>query len=125
MTKNSTWYVYVISTCSGFYKIGISQQPYSRHAQLLPGIPESSNVQLMVKCHNKSMASDLEREIHKDLADYNTIGEWFKVPKLVMAELFFDLGVKTRMMDLKPPELSYYDEPLFDLAQRYFPRERK
>jgi len=115
MSKYEPWYLYVIKTESGFYKIGISRSPYDRYAQLLPGIPESSNVQLMIKCVNKEMARELEAKLHKDLAEWNTVGEWFKVPKVTLALVIFDLGKETRAMDLRPPEISYHDEPWFEL----------
>lgn len=117
MGELKQWYIYVIKTESGFYKIGMSRDPYDRHSQLLPGIPESSNVQLMIKCASKEMARELEAKLHKDLANWNTVGEWFKVPKVTLALLIFDLGKETRAMDLRPPEISYHDEPWYKIME--------
>lgn len=119
MSGKDDWYVYVISTDDGHYKIGMSRDPRDRWATLLAGIPEPSRINLMIKCIDKSHARDLEKEILDALSEFNTVGEWFRAPKAVVAELVLDLGIRTKSMERQPPEIAFHDEPNFKLFEKY------
>ena len=77
--------MYLLSTPSGHFKIGIARDPGSRRRELQTGNPEP------IKLEGATIATDwgvdprsLEMEIHRLLAPYRTSGAWFKAPQAVI-----------------------------------------
>lgn len=101
------YYLYVIGTESGFYKIGISNNPSTRLKDIKTGIPEAANLIFSILCKNKTAARRLEEHFHKELSEYHITGEWFKAPQSAIAELLFSLHKLTNVI-LDP----HYEEPL-------------
>ena len=64
-----------------FYKIGISNTPYKRKKNIQTNCPFEIKLFLTIETNNKISDKELERLIHNKLAEFNTCGEWFKLPE--------------------------------------------
>lgn len=69
--------LYVISTPSGYWKIGIAKEPQNRLRSLQTGNPEQLTLYTEIGTLELDPLS-IEREIHNNLAPFRTTGEWFK-----------------------------------------------
>lgn len=85
-------YVYIIATTTGAYKVGVANDPKSRHNSLHSGIPDPSEIKLTILCKGRKHALAVERGIHQQLDQYRSSGEWFRPPREVLAELVLELG---------------------------------
>jgi predicted GIY-YIG superfamily endonuclease len=87
-------YVYIIGTTTGAYKIGVANDPYARYEALKPGIPDPSSIKLVILCRDRRHAFAVESDLHEELEEYHSVGEWFRPPKSVLGELLLELGTK-------------------------------
>lgn len=76
-------FVYVIE-CQGFVKIGVATNPKARLADLQVGCPFTLN---LLKAEPHCDPYDFERLLHKKLKSHRGVGEWFKLPPEVLANL--------------------------------------
>lgn len=100
-------YVYIIATTTGAYKVGVANNPESRHNDLRPGIPDPSEILLTILCKSRKHAFAVERGIHQQLDQYRSSGEWFRPPKAILADLILDLGSRIDALTSGYPVLEY------------------
>ena len=100
-------FVYIIATTMGAYKIGVAKNPRDRYNCLKAGIPDPSEILLLIQCKGRKHAFAVERGIHNQLSEYRTAGEWFRPPKAVLAELILELGSRIDALTSEPPILKY------------------
>lgn len=99
--------VYVITSGVGLCKIGISNQPNLRVAQLQTGNGEPLRLAFALPVPN-GHAANVEAMAHRTLAGERRAGEWFAVPELkacaavVAAAQYY--GVTVEMTDAKTGE---------------------
>jgi len=70
--------VYVIESRSGQCKVGVSEWPAKRLEQLQRNHDTDLTLAHVFKCDGHGAAYQLEKEIHKQLADYALGHEWFR-----------------------------------------------
>ena len=104
---NDKCYVYIIATTTGAYKVGVANNPESRHNDLRPGIPDPSEILLTILCKSRKHAFAVERGIHQQLDQYRSSGEWFRPPKAILAELILELGSRIDALTSEYPILEY------------------
>lgn len=114
-------FVYIIGTGSGLYKIGMANDPISRYKSLKAGIPEKSEMVMMIRCRNRPKAVALEMTLHKELEMYHAHGEWFKPPKEFIAVLVFDMGKRINDIWGNIYDCQYYDNT-YNIDIDYSPR---
>lgn len=68
--------LYVIGPVNGPYKIGVSNNPMKRIAELQIGCPQF----LRIHAVKPSVGIAEERRMHRVLGEYRGIGEWFDCP---------------------------------------------
>ena len=74
-------HVYVISTFGGFFsKIGVSDSPRKRLAQLQTACPHELTLCYSLAFRDRSEARVIEHAAHELLADRREAGEWFDIP---------------------------------------------
>jgi hypothetical protein len=104
-------YVYIIGTTTGAYKIGVANDPGARHDALRPGIPDPSEILLLITCRNRRHAFAVESGIHRELDQYRSAGEWFRPPKSVLGELILGLGSRIEALAADTPKIAYAPRP--------------
>ena len=100
-------YVYIIGTTAGAYKIGVANDPWKRQKGIQTGCADPSEIILLIICRNKKHAFVVENEIHEELQEYHSSGEWFKLPKSTLGELILDLGSKLKSLQQDVPSITY------------------
>jgi hypothetical protein len=90
--------VYVLSTPSGFYKVGIAKNTRQRRAELQCGCPEPIAFELDTCIRDDGVdPRDFERLMHEALAPWRTSGEWFKPPHpRIIARVMKETWVRLR-----------------------------
>lgn len=71
----TTAFVYLVE-CDGRYKIGKSNNVESRILSMQTGSPYKINLIRKYE-FNESITLEIERMLHNEFREYNTIGEWF------------------------------------------------
>ena len=71
-------YVYFIQQGFGGVKIGVSDDPDARCAQMQTGTSKPLRVIARFPIEGRAAAFSLERELHVKFAHLRTSGEWFK-----------------------------------------------
>lgn len=61
-----------------FFKVGIARDIEKRVAQLQTGNPAQLEVAWSVEIPSRPLAINIEREVHRALAQFHVSGEWFK-----------------------------------------------
>ena len=78
--------VYAMRTPTGFYKVGVSENPEYRRQTLQTGCPERIEIigatQIVQEGEFGVSAVMAERRILKVLEPFKTSGEWFKLPDI-------------------------------------------
>lgn len=121
-------YVYIIGTTTGAYKIGVANDPWKRQKALQTGCSDPSEIILLIICRNKKHAFAVENELHKELMEYRSSGEWFKLPKSILGELLLDLGSKLKSLRQDIPVVAYpglADNPAMRHLDKQLERARK
>ena len=72
----SPGHIYLMASDDGYYKIGISDNPAARRAQLATASPHAIRIIHSVTSTN---ARKTERELHHAYADKRCAGEWFRL----------------------------------------------
>jgi hypothetical protein len=104
-------YVYIIRTTTEAYKIGVAIDPWARHDALRPGIPDPSELLLIITCRNRRHAFAVESGIHRELDQYRSAGEWFRPPKSVLGEMILELGSRIEALAADTPTIAYAPRP--------------
>lgn len=75
--------VYILKS-GDFFKVGISVNVERRIRELQTGSPHLKELLALKWCGNPArhndQASAIERQIHKEVSEYNSYGEWFRLP---------------------------------------------
>ncbi len=100
-------YVYIIGTATGAYKIGVASDPWARHDALRAGIPDPSEILLMITCRNRKHAFAVESGLHRELDQYRSAGEWFRPPKNILGELILELGSRIEALSADILTIAY------------------
>lgn len=78
-------HVYVLTTPSGYVKVGIARDPEARRANLQCGNAEPIMLFGASQVHEDGIDPQImERRVHELLGAYRAIGEWFKAPMPVI-----------------------------------------
>ena len=101
------YYVYVIGTVKGEYKIGIASDPWNRYLGFKTGIPSPSNIRFMIRCRDRAEADKVESILHWELREYHSIGEWFTPPKEVLGTLILELNELVKNFKTTPMVIEY------------------
>ncbi len=74
------WFVYLIQ-CGDlpYYKVGISESPHERLANLQEANPQTLSLLLTCGFPGKIEAYNAEQAVHRELWDCNIHGEWFEL----------------------------------------------
>jgi Meiotically up-regulated gene 113 len=74
-------YLYFMAVPSGYCKIGVAVNPWSRLKELQTGNPEPITLHGAWEIDNipGCGARDVERVLHSMLSEFRTIGEWFLI----------------------------------------------
>jgi len=87
--ESSGYYLYVMQSVHGIYKIGISNDPTHRLKTIKTSSPYSVKLLFSIACQTKKIAMLLERHLHTVLSQYNTHGEWFEVAENELGAILF------------------------------------
>jgi len=96
IARESDW-VYVIE-CQGFVKVGVAVNVPNRVGQLQTGCPFPLR---LIGCWQVEDAISEEEAIHSYLDGYRVRGEWFKLPKAMLAALDLTTDPTTLPLILK------------------------
>lgn len=78
-------FIYIFgNNAEGYYKIGISENPNKRLGGVQVGCPFPLEI---IKTFETNQAKELESKVHKRLKEFNSSGEWFKLPKLELIKI--------------------------------------
>lgn len=70
-------YVYFIQQGHGAIKIGMSDEPESRLAELQTGAPRKLRILLKIPFSSRREAFEFERTMHELFSEFRLSGEWF------------------------------------------------
>jgi hypothetical protein len=89
--------LYFLEVPSGHYKVGISEDPGARRAQLQCGCPEPITLACWTDIRDDGVdPAAFERLLHDVLTPWRASGEWFKVPTPVLARAYRETWVRLR-----------------------------
>jgi len=89
--------------CTGLYKIGTTINPLRRWHQVQVHSPWDLRVFAVIPG-----GYELEAEIHKQLDEHRTRGEWFEMSRIEMFELLQELEGRSAIAQEMFPELPWY-----------------
>jgi Meiotically up-regulated gene 113 len=94
-------FLYVIGLNNSFSKIGVAADVHRRRADLQVGCPIEIEIFTTFLIKNNELSFEIEAEIHRRLARFQTSGEWFKIPPRGAVSV-----VEATLIDLWSPKQS-------------------
>jgi hypothetical protein len=89
--------VYLLSTPSGFWKVGVARDPEARRRELQCGCPEPIALVGSTGQHEDGAdARSFERLVHEALAPWRSRGEWFRAPEAVVYRAWKEMWCQLR-----------------------------
>jgi len=100
-------YVYAIGIeGSTLIKIGHSKSPNKRLASMQTGLPFKLEIVYQLRVEDPRR---IELTLHRMLAEQQTRGEWFEMPKIALPELFATAVEKPAALGLEPKSKGGFD----------------